>query len=337
MTVKILVLRFSSIGDIVLTTPVVRALKQQVPNVELHYATKPTFEPLLTDNPHVDRVHRLDTTLAALIKALRAERFDYVIDLHRNLRTALIKAALRVPSRSFDKLNRQKYLLVRAKIDRLPNRHIVDRYLDTVAPLGAYDDGGGLDYFIPYKDEVERDWLPETHRKEYVAYAIGGQHATKRLPLPRMIELCDKINKPIVLLGGPEDRAVGDEIVRFFARNAGSEPYEDGLRQLGKKALVHNACGQYNLNQSASLVRGARAVFTHDTGLMHVAAAFQKPIYSIWGSTTPKFGMYPYRTRFVVFENNRLGCRPCSKIGHDKCPKGHFKCMNELVFDFYLP
>ena len=335
---KVLILRFSSIGDIVLTTPVVRALKAQLPDVRIHYATKPAFAPLLESNPHVDQVHTLERSLPALIRQLRAERFDYLIDLHHNLRTAVIKLALRgVASRSFAKLNWQKYLLVRAKVNRLPNVHVVERYLATVAPLGVYDDGGGLDYFIPYKDEVERNWLPPTHRKEYVVYALGGKHATKRLPLPRMIELCDKINKPIVLLGGPEDRADGEEIVRFFERHAGSAPYEEGLRQLGKKSLIYNACGQYNLNQSASVVKGARAVFAHDTGLMHIAAAFGRQIYSIWGSTTPQFGMYPYRTRFVVFENNRLKCRPCSKIGYSRCPLGHFKCMNELVFDFYLP
>jgi ADP-heptose:LPS heptosyltransferase len=100
---------------------------------------------------------------------------------------------------------------------------------------------------------------------------------------------------------------------------------------------VYNACGKFNLNQSASLVKQARYVFTHDTGLMHIAAAFKKEVFSIWGSTIPGFGMYPYRTKFTVLENNRLDCRPCSKIGFEKCPKGHFKCMNDIVFDFYLP
>ncbi|MGB0525201.1 MAG: glycosyltransferase family 9 protein, partial [Flammeovirgaceae bacterium] len=116
-----------------------------------------------------------------------------------------------------------------------------------------------------------------------------------------------------------------------------SQHLEEGLLELNKKALIFNACGKFNLNQSASLVQQARAVFTHDTGLMHIAAAFKKQVFSIWGNTTPLFGMYPYRTKFTVFENNKLSCRPCSKIGYKKCPKGHFKCMNEVIFDFYLP
>ena len=152
-----------------------------------------------------------------------------------------------------------------------------------------------------------------------------------------MLELCDRINKPVVLLGGPGDKATGDEIARFFTKSTKSAPYEQGLLKLNKKTLVYNACGKYNLNQSASIIKKATHLFTHDTGLMHIGAAFKKQIFSIWGNTIPSFGMYPYRTKFSIFENNNLDCRPCSKLGHQKCPKGHFKCMNESVFDFYLP
>jgi len=204
-----------------------------------------------------------------------------------------------------------------------------------VAPLGVKMDALGLDYFIPERDEVPREWLPPGFQSGYVAYAIGGQHETKKLPLNRMIELCDKINRPVVLLGGKEDREAGEQIVSFFNRS--DEAWEEGLNQLNKKTIVYNACGLYNLNQSASLLKQARYVFTHDTGLMHIAAALKKEIFCIWGNTIPAFGMYPYRTRFTVLENNRLDCRPCSKIGFSRCPRGHFKCMNDMVFDFYLP
>lgn len=334
--VKVLILRFSSIGDIVLTTPVVRAVKTQLDDAQVHFATKSAFGGLLEANPYVDRVHVLNSSLRDLIRELRAEHFDLVIDLHHNLRTGLIKLALRRPAYSFEKLNFEKWLLVNLKINRLPNRHIVDRYMDTVIPLGVKMDALGLDYFIPEKDEVPPEWLPPGFQEGFVAFAIGGQHPTKKLPVKRMIELCDKINKPVVLLGGKEDQVAGNEIARFFARPASGD-WEGGLRELNKKTVIYNACGLYNFNQSASLVRQARYVFTHDTGLMHVAAAFKKEIFSIWGNTLPAFGMYPYRTRFTVLENNRIACRPCSKIGHQRCPKGHFKCMNDIVFDFYLP
>lgn len=334
---KVLIIRFSSIGDIVLTTPVIRVLKTQLENAEVHYATKLKFQSLTESNPYLDKVHYLGNSLTEFISELRKEKFDCIIDLHHNLRTRIIKTALGITCYSFNKLNYEKWLLVNFKINYLPNIHIVDRYLKVIEPLGIKNDALGLDYFIPEKDEVPSDWLPETHQKEYVAYAIGAQHATKRLPMKRMIELCDKINRPIILLGGKEDIEAGNEVELFFKRNDSSANYEGGLNELNKKTVIYNACGKYNLNQSADILRKATHVFTHDTGLMHIASAFKKEIFSIWGNTIPTFGMYPYRTKFTILENNRVNCRPCSKIGFQKCPKGHFKCMNEIVFDFYLP
>lgn len=337
MSLKILVIRFSSIGDLVLTTPVVRNLKTQLDDPQIHYCTKEQFKSIVNSNPYIDKNHYLKGSLNDLIKELKAEKFDYIIDLHKNLRTRIIKTRLGVKSYSFDKLNWEKWLMVNLKINKLPNRHIVERYMDTVRPLGVKLDSLGLDYFIPEEDIVPMEWLPETHRKEYVAYAIGAQHNTKKLPLSRMIELCDKINKPIVLLGGPGDTETGKAIHDFFEKTEKSAPMEEGLTRMNKKTIIYNACGKYNLNQSASLVKQARYVFTHDTGLMHIAAAFKKEIFSIWGNTIPLFGMYPFRTKFTVLENNKVDCRPCSKIGYVKCPKGHFNCMNKIIFDFYLP
>ena len=324
---KILVLRFSSIGDIVLTTPVVRALKQQLPNAQIHYATKYNFRSLIESNPYIDRVHYLRENLGELIKELLAEKFDYLVDLHRNLRTSVIKFRLGVPAQSFDKLNLKKWLLVRFKVNKLPAVHIVDRYLAAAADLGVSNDNQGLDYFIPPADEVALASLPTTHQNGYYAFAIGAQHYTKRLPTERIIELCAKINAPVVLLGGQEDQAVAEEITHYFQNRTSS---------IESRTSIYNACGQYNLNQSASLVKQALAVFSHDTGLMHIAAAFKKKIYSIWGNTVPEFGMYPYQTEFEVWERPHLYCRPCSKIGYRQCPQGHFKCMREIDFDITL-
>ena len=195
----------------------------------------------------------------------------------------------------------------------MPPKHIVDRYLAPAAPLGIKNDGLGLDYFIPEKDEVALTCLPETHRNGYVGFAIGAQHFTKRLPLEKIIEACQNLNRPIMLLGGKEDFDTGEQIRQHFENQ--------------QKKIIYNACGQYNLNQSASLVKQADIIVSHDTGLMHIAAAFQKKIISIWGNTVPEFGMYPYKTDFEVLEVKGLSCRPCSKIGYNKCPQGHFKCM----------
>jgi heptosyltransferase-2 len=312
---KFLVIRFSSIGDIVLTTPVVRCLKQQVENAEVHYLTKKNFASILENNPYVDKVHVLEDDLEATIKKLRNEKFDAVIDLHNNLRTARVKFGLGARSYSFAKLNIEKWLMVRFKINRLPDIHIVDRYLATVSSFGVKNDMKGLDYFIPAKDEIDISTIPF---REYTGIVIGAAHATKRLPLHKLIELSSKIAGPLVILGGREDAETGEKI-----RN--SDP-----------SRIFNACGKYNLNQSASLVKQARAVISHDTGLMHIAAAFHKPIVSVWGNTIPAFGMYPYwgqREFSLMSEVGGLACRPCSKIGYNHCPKGHFKCMENQDLD----
>ncbi|MFT2008905.1 glycosyltransferase family 9 protein [Pontibacter sp. 13R65] len=318
---KILILRFSSIGDIVLTTPVIRCVKQQVPGAEVHFCTKQGFRAMLESNPYVDKVHVLQNSLKELVQQLQSENFDFVIDLHNNLRTRIIKFRLGKPSKSFNKLNYEKWLMVNFKQNRLPDVHIVDRYLAAAALLGVQDDGQGLDYYIPAKDEVELKSLPEPFRQGYVAFAIGAQHYTKRLPTERIIALCQRLQRPVMLLGGKEDAVAGEEIAASFKSG------EAGA------TVIYNACGKYNLNQSASLVRQAVQVVSHDTGLMHIAAAFGKNIISVWGNTIPEFGMYPYRTEFQVLEVQGLSCRPCSKIGYSRCPKGHFKCMRDISFD----
>lgn len=347
---KILVLRFSSIGDIVLTSPVVRALRQQVPGAEVHFATKPAYRGLIEPNPFITKGHYFTGSLRQLVKELRAERFDYVVDLHHNLRTSLLKLQLGVPSTSFEKLNWQKWLLVNFKINALPRQHIVDRYLAAAAPLGVRNDGRGLDYFIPEDQEVNLADLPAGFQRGYVALAIGAQHATKRLPVDKLIELCQNLRRPIVLLGGPEDESIGHVIELAFEKQAiqaappvariPDSPYyfpEKSLSHSFTQSLIFNGCGRFSLHQSASLVRQAQLVVSHDTGLMHIAAAFKKEIFSVWGNTVPAFGMYPYRTEFRVLEVPGLPCRPCSKIGFAECPQGHFKCMREQKLDLNLP
>ncbi|KAA9333540.1 glycosyltransferase family 9 protein [Adhaeribacter soli] len=339
---KVLVLRFSSIGDIVLTTPVVRALKRQLGNAKVHYCTKQGFRSIVENNPYIDKTHYLGESLNDLIAELKKERFDYVVDLHNNLRTRIIRTRLGRPSGTFDKLNIQKWLLVNLKYNAMPDLHIVDRYFGATDKLrlGIKNDGQGLDYFIPEQDEVALNSLPETHRNGYYGMAIGAQHYTKRLPVEKLIELCEKINAPIILLGGKEDHETGELIAKHF-QNPNNEQRttnnEIPTTNNQQPTTIYNACGKYNLNQSASLVKQCKALFTHDTGLMHIGAAFKKKIYSIWGNTVPAFGMYPYKTDFEVFEVKGLNCRPCSKIGYSKCPRGHFKCMREQKFDFELP
>ena len=310
---KFLIIRFSSIGDIVLTTPVIRCLKQQLSGAEVHFLTKKPFASILAPNPYIDRLHLLEDDLQETIRLLKAEKYDFIIDLHHNLRTLRVKMGLGVKSFSFNKLNTQKWLLTALKVNRLPDIHIVDRYLATLESFGVQNDRKGLDFFITEKDRVNPECLPETHRKAFIGLVIGATFATKQLPFEKLNELCRLINFPVVLLGGPTDSEIGEKL-----------------------ALTHfntyNACGKYSLAQSADLIRQSVMVITHDTGLMHIAAAFQKTVISIWGNTVPEFGMGPYfgiktMPESLVFEVKNLSCRPCSKIGYNKCPKGHFNCM----------
>jgi lipopolysaccharide heptosyltransferase II len=311
---KILIIRFSSIGDIVLTTPVLRCIKEQKPEIEIHYLTKKSFKGILEHNPYLSKIHTIEKDINEIAKELKAENFDFVIDLHNNLRSLQTKRIIGKPSSSFKKLNFKKWVLVNFKIDNMPAMHVVDRYLETATSLGIKNDLKGLDYFIPTKDEVQLQSLPSTHQNGYIGFVIGAKHFTKQLPTEKIIAICKKLNHPIILLGGKEDKERAIAIEKAVG------------------VTIYNACGNYNLNQSASLIKQAKKIITHDTGLMHIAAAFKKEIISVWGNTVPAFGFTPYLpdSKSKIVEVKNLACRPCSKIGHDKCPKGHFKCMMEI-------
>lgn len=312
---KILVVRFSSIGDIVLTTPVLRCLKQQLKDVELHFVTKHNFLSVIEHNIYVDKVFTIKDSLKDVVPQLKKENYDYIIDLHHNIRTLRLKTALGKKSFSFNKLNWEKFLIVNFKKNKLPNVHIVDRYFETVDSLGIKNDGKGLDYFINEKDEVDiPSSLPTLFHEDYNALVVGGSYFTKQIPINKLKEICAKSTLPLVLLGGKEDAAIAEQVY-----------------QLHKNKTI-NLCGKLNLNQSASIIQQANKVITSDTGLMHIAAAYKKDIISLWGNTIPEFGMGPYLagTNSEVWEVKNLSCRPCSKLGYKKCPKGHFKCMNDI-------
>lgn len=319
---KILLIRFSSIGDIVLTTPIIRALKEQL-KCELHVLTKERFSTITENNPHVDKVHSFQTKATEVLSDLKSEGYDLVIDLQKNARSLKVRRALGLPSFSFPKLNKEKWLLVNLKINRLPEVHIVDRYFMAVNHLGVTNDGKGLDFFIPEGEELSPASISPELKKGYVGFVIGGMHNTKMFPVGKVVEVISKLDVPVVLLGGRNDAENGNSIVEKLP---------------GKK--VFNTCGIYSLNQSASLVRQSSLVITNDTGLMHITAAFKKPVISIWGNTIPGFGMYPYfpgKENLSVFaERNDLGCRPCSKLGYKKCPKKHFRCMLDQDVDFIV-
>jgi ADP-heptose:LPS heptosyltransferase len=321
--VKILVIRFSSIGDIVLISPVLRCIRQQRPDAQIHLLTKQEFSPVVAANPNIDRIHYLGEDLNIIVRQLKAEKFDYVADLHNNLRTARVKTALGVKeTHTFPKLNIEKWLYVNLKINLLPDKSIVARYFEAVKPLGIYDDGQGLDFFISKEFLTTNEDIPTAHWTGYVACVIGGSYNTKKLPVENWQAFCDEVPYPVMLLGGADDREAGRLI-------AAQDPVK-----------IYNSCGKFNLAESAHLVQRARVVVSNDTGLMHIAAAFGRPVISLWGNTAPDFGMFPYyggnnlkeriSPKSKIIEFRKLYCHPCSKLGYDRCPKGHFKCMKNL-------
>ena len=323
---KFLIIRFSSIGDIVLTTPVIRCIKKQLPDVEIHFLVKPSFKSTVVNNPYITKLHLLQEDWSKTILDLKHEQFDFVIDLQRNLRSFRIKKSLKVPAFTFKKLNFQKLVFTKLKWNVMPKHdHVVDRYLKTVEPFGVYNDGGGLDYFIAADEEVNEKDIPTSHHAGYIGIVIGASFYTKKLPVDKLQELCSKIDHPIILLGGKDDATNGEEIKKL-----------DSVK-------IYNACGKFSLNESADLIRRAKLIIAHDTGLMHIASALRKHVIAIWGSTTPSIGMHPYfGTNFLSqqvthpyddIQVHKLWCRPCTKIGRTKCPHGHFKCMRNIPID----
>ncbi len=313
---KILIIRFSSIGDIVLTTPIIRCLKKQIPDAEIHFLTKEIFANLLINNPYINKVHLLKNSFSETISQLKHENFNYIIDLHNNIRSFRVKLNLRKKSSSFHKLNFRKWLLVQFKINLMPDIHIVDRYFNTCNYFNIKNDYQGLDFFIPEDEYVSKTQLPKNFHKSFGVLVIGGKHFTKQIPDNLLIELCKSTKIPLVLLGGKEDRIKAENI-----------------RKEAENSDIFNACGIFSINQSASIIEQSKIVITPDTGLMHIASAFNKKIISVWGNTVPEFGMYPYlpqSEKAEIIELKDLNCRPCSKIGFDKCPKNHFYCMNKI-------
>jgi len=313
---KYLIIRFSSIGDIVLTSPIIRCLRSTYPNAKIHYVTKKVYAPLLENNPNVNRIFTIEKEITEIVEELKLEQYDFVIDLHKNLRTFRLKRKLNRPSAAFPKMNLKKFLLTRFKWNRMPEIHIVDRYFEAVKKVNVVNDQKGLDFFIQETDRIAL--LDYNIPPNFIAFSIGGQFATKKLPVSKIVELIQKIDSPVVLLGGPEDMENGNII---------ASECPNGI----------NLCGKLSLLQSASVLEQAVKVITHDTGLMHIASAFKKPIISIWGNTVPAFGMYPYQpqntSNFSIHQVSDLSCRPCSKIGYQSCPKKHFKCMKDHDLD----
>ncbi|OFY15979.1 MAG: hypothetical protein A2X11_06830 [Bacteroidetes bacterium GWE2_42_24] len=301
-------------GDIILTTPVIRCLNAQL-GANIHFVTRRQNAFLLDKNPHISKILTVEKDPMELFGFFSSENYDFVIDLHNNIRTRRFTLLLNRPTSRFSKLNIKKWLLVNFNVNKLPHIHIVDRYFQASAVLGVSNDHLGLEYYLP---DNAQDQVPEYSSgidSDYSVIVAGAKHFTKQIPATIAQQVAARLTGKVIILGGTEDAEKGRQIASIDTKR------------------ITNYCGKISFDASAWIISKARVVITSDTGLMHVAAAFNRPIITLWGNTVPEFGMYPYipkdQNLYTGIENKLLDCRPCSKIGFQKCPRGHFKCMLE--------
>ncbi len=309
---RMLIIRFSSIGDVILTTPVIRCAYKAGYTVD--FVVKPCYSELLLDNPYIHRLWYYTPSRQIDLLNNFYRRYDAIVDLQNNFRSRRLTYRLHAPVRRLRKLNLRKWVLTNFKINLMPSGdHIVKRYLEVARPFGVEDDGLGLDIFL---DSEKGFWQKMRHQlpKQYITLAIGSAHRTKSIPVELGSAILSKLQLPTVIVGAVKD-------------------WKDAqlmIESSGKRDVL-NMCGKCSIRQSAVLIAQSKLLITPDTGMMHIATALKKPVLVIWGSTVPALGMGPYYGNTLVphahFEVHGLSCRPCSKLGYPRCPNGSFQCM----------
>ena len=306
---KILIIRLSSIGDILLTTPLIRSIKREYPAIQIDFVLKEEFFELMQNNPHIINIHKYTKhsfEKQILINALIANKYELVIDLQNNLRSREIVRPLHCKILRFKKNNFKKFLLVHFKINKLKDAHqIPERYAETA---GVELDAEGLDFFT----SADPDQKLITDEK-YIGLCPGAKHFTKRWPTEYFIELGKKLEASgykVVLFGGLSEAVITGEIAN-------------------KLMNAINLCCDSILQAGANM-KMCKAIYTNDSGSMHLATAVKVPVIAFFGSTVSEFGFFPYKAKSIQLEIENLSCRPCTHIGRKSCPKIHFKCMKEI-------
>jgi lipopolysaccharide heptosyltransferase II len=306
---KILIIRLSSMGDVLLTTPLIRSIKKQNPNIQIDFVIKTEFFDVLKHNPYLNNIYKYSKHTSEkreLINSLNANRYEIIIDLQNNLRSREIIRHLDCKIQRFKKNSINKFLLVHFKINKLKDAHQIPvRYAETA---GVELDTEGLDFFT----SNEPDSKLKTNDK-FIGLSPGAKHFTKRWPKEYFIELGKRLESAgykVTIFGGPDEVELTTEIVNQLSN-----------------AL--NLCNE-NILQTAANMKMCRAIYTNDSGAMHLASAMKVPVIAFFGSTVREFGFYPYKAKSIELENKNLSCRPCTHIGRKSCPKIHFKCMKEI-------
>ncbi len=309
---KLAVIRLSSLGDVLLTTPLIRSIKKKYPDIQIEFILKEQYKDLLLYNPYLSKLYLYKTDdynyKILFLNELKKQYYDMVIDLQKNLRSGEITGALKAETAVFNKRTFDKFLLVKFKINRLKNSpQMPVRYAESLDDFILDDDG--LDLFLP--SEIP-SLLPAG--SSYIGVAPGSKHFTKMWPKEYFIELGSKLaggGYQVVLFGGAADKNICMEI------------------SASVKGAI-NLCNDNKLFLTAADMKKCRALVCNDSGLMHVGCALKVPVLAIFGSTVKEFGFGPYKNKSIVIENKSLTCRPCSHIGRSSCPKRHFKCMLEI-------
>ncbi|HKC47714.1 MAG TPA: glycosyltransferase family 9 protein [Gemmatimonadales bacterium] len=312
----LLLVRFSSIGDVLLTTPLVRVLRARHPDARIVFVTKRTMAPLIADNPHLSDVVALEPgeSIRSLARRLAALAPTRGLDLHGSLRSTALRMLVRCPWRGYSKHKVARAVLVATKIDLYgTDIPVPERYFEAARGLDVRPDGAGPEFFIGQAATGwARQWLGEQRLEErrFAVLAPGAAHFTKRWPLDRWQATAARLRDsgfPLVTVGGADDRALGEVLA----------------------PLAVNAAGALSLQQTGALLARARLVVSGDTGVMHMATGVGTPIVALFGPTVRQFGFFPYRARSEVLER-ALDCRPCSVMGGARCPMGHHRCLVDI-------
>jgi lipopolysaccharide heptosyltransferase II len=333
---KILLIRFSSLGDVLLTSPLIRLLREKFPEVQIEFLVRKEYADVIRYNPYLSGVIEFNIKdgfigLAKLKNLLRSQKYDTILDLHDSLRSNYLLIGRRLNpfhSASIYKINKNqliRFLLVKWKINLYQNIYgyipmVWEKYIKAAESLGLQPDDGHLDLFLPQKSEMgAKEFLKKLPKGKWeVVMAPGAQHFTKRWPTEYYIDLIKQIYKiyklKTILVGGADDQPVIDKITTNVPNN-----------------LTASTLGRLSLLETAALIKRAELVISNDSGLMHVVAALNRPMMVIFGSTVKEFGFFPNSPNATVIENKGLYCRPCSHIGRSSCPERHFRCMKEIL------
>ncbi len=319
---RILLVRFSSIGDILLTTPLIRALRARHPGARIDALTKARFAPLLADNPHLDAVltPAEGESLASLAARLRPARYTHRLDLHGSLRSRQLRLLLPGHWRGYRKHRLARGFLVLTHRNHYPagTPPVPERYFEAAAGLDVRPDGGPPEFGLaPAALAEAAAYLGSAGLRagrRLVALAPGAAHATKRWPVEHWQALAASLaarGHSLVIVGGPEDVPMADEV-------AAAAP----------GAVV--AAGRFGLQGTGALLARSTALVSGDTGVMHMATGVGTPVVALFGPTVEAFGFFPYRASATVLQRD-LPCRPCSRMGGPVCPLGHHDCLRGIL------